>query len=279
MFCGNCGAKLEEGDVFCTECGARVTEQPMEDSFCGRDVYQDIISEEESVPEKATSHGKIAIVIVVIVIVVIVAVAGAFMFMTTGDHAKAGAERTSQVSSIYATDVGSAVDAARDAQTQKAKEKQAAQTQVSALPGATKKNIFSITATSYLYEAEYNIDHKPENLIDGSLSNAWVEGVDGAGIGETVTLNLNTKCKLSGLNINAGYQKNEGNYYKNSRPKELEISFSDGTYTKVTLEDACGLQKITLDTPVETEWIKIKINSVYEGTDYDDTCISEIDLF
>ena len=47
-------------------------------------------------------------------------------------------------------------------------------------------NVTYVSSTSSL--SEYNMTHSPERVIDGDLSTAWVEGADGQGIGEAITL-------------------------------------------------------------------------------------------
>ncbi|MDO4815879.1 MAG: protein kinase [Bacillota bacterium] len=148
-----------------------------------------------------------------------------------------------------------------------------------AVPTVIAANIAGVSASSYLVESEYNFYHLPENLIDGSLEKAWVEAADGVGIGETITIHLNSTCKVSGFIINAGYQKNESIYAKNSRPASLKVTFSDGKSQIVKLDDVLGPQTITFDTAVETSSLSFTIESVFAGTEYMDTAISEIRLF
>lgn len=139
--------------------------------------------------------------------------------------------------------------------------------------------ISSVFASSYLSESEYGLVHHPSNLIDGTLANAWVEDASGQGEGESVTLQFDGTYKLSGFTINAGYQKNDDVYTKNSRPATLTVIFSDGNSMNITLEDIDGQQTITFPSSVETSNITLIIQSVYQGSKYQDTAISEIELF
>jgi hypothetical protein len=56
------------------------------------------------------------------------------------------------------------------------------------------------------------------------------------------------------------------------------VSFSDGSYLDVPLEDLNAQQQITFDLPVETSSVTFTIESVYAGSKYKDTAISEISL-
>ncbi|MCD8144042.1 MAG: zinc-ribbon domain-containing protein [Oscillospiraceae bacterium] len=133
--------------------------------------------------------------------------------------------------------------------------------------------ISAVTATSAL--SEYNMTHSASRICDGNLSTAWVEGVDGNGIGESVTITFDGSC----LEINAGYQKSSDLYEKNARPSELLLTFSDGTTETVWLEDVNATQTIVLSQARETSSVTLTIQSVYTGWKYEDTVISEVAFF
>lgn len=159
------------------------------------------------------------------------------------------------------------------------KEKPAAEEGQTQIPQVTMSAVSGASATSYLVETKYNLSHGPENVIDGTLSNAWVENASGQGEGEAVTLELDGTYMVSGFTINAGYQKNADLYKKNSRPASLRVTFSDGTSQDVSLEDYYGEQTLTFDPAVATSSVTFTIQSVYAGNKYQDTVISEISLF
>ncbi len=60
-------------------------------------------------------------------------------------------------------------------------------------------------------------------LFDENVTTAWVEGVEGDGIGEYVLIGQENTLPDK-IHINNGYQKTESLYYKNSRPKTLKLS-------------------------------------------------------
>ena len=133
-----------------------------------------------------------------------------------------------------------------------------------------------VSCSSSLPEPQYNVYHVAENLIDSDTGTAWVEGVEGQGIGEFVTFTFKEKGLISEISIYNGYQKTEDIYNKNSRPKDITINFGDGSVTKVTLLDSRGEQVITLEHPVVAKSATVTVDSVYEGYKYADTAISEI---
>lgn len=141
----------------------------------------------------------------------------------------------------------------------------------------TKENVKSITASSAL--SEKDMTHSAKRIWDGSLDKAWVEGVDGQGIGEYVFVKFDKKCLVSGIQLNAGYQKSENLYYKNSRPSEIGLEFSDGSYYTCELDDVYGKQTIQLPDSVVTKSLRIVIKDVYEGDKYSDTVVSEMEVY
>lgn len=138
-------------------------------------------------------------------------------------------------------------------------------------------HIQSIYASSSL--SEYNMTHAPERAADGDLSTAWVEGADGQGIGETIVFLFDGDYSVNGISINAGYQKSSDLYYKNSRPEKITVTASDGMSEEIILQDVMDVQKIQLSTPLETDSITVTINSVYPGSKYEDTAISEMGFY
>lgn len=138
------------------------------------------------------------------------------------------------------------------------------------------RDVEDVTASSYF--SEKNIKHVPDLIMDGDTTTAWVEGVDGNGEGESITFTFGDLYVVSDIKIWNGYQKSEDLYYKNARPSELELEFSDGSTERISLQDmASGFQEFALERHV-TSYVKVKIVSTYDGSKYEDTVISEIEL-
>ena len=145
-------------------------------------------------------------------------------------------------------------------------------------PQISMQNVVNVSATSML--SENGMSHSADRLIDGDLSTAWVEGIGGTGLGESFSLNFDGTYMVQGITIWSGYQKSEYAYYNNARPEEISVEFSDGEKESYTLEDCYGKsQEITFSEAKESSLIKVTIESVYEGSKYEDTCISEIQIY
>jgi hypothetical protein len=120
----------------------------------------------------------------------------------------------------------------------------------------------------------------PESLFDGANDTAWVEGVDGQGIGEWVIVEFDQTRMIHAIIIHNGYNKDRDIYLKNSRVKELTVEFSKDQRKKVLLKDSGSPQPIPLpkDQPLRANKVKLTIESVYPGTKWDDTAISELHI-
>lgn len=137
--------------------------------------------------------------------------------------------------------------------------------------------IESVSATGNVRD-EYG-NYVPENAIDGREDTVWAS--DGAG--NSITVKLKETAKINEIQIKNGHWKQEEGkandylYYRNSRPKEITISFSDGTEKHEILNDVYREEHyIYLDEGVIADSFTISIDSVYPGTKYEDTCITEI---
>lgn len=143
---------------------------------------------------------------------------------------------------------------------------------------AGNKSIKNIRASSTLKESGFPSDfYKVENLIDNSWK-SWVEGKKGDGIGEYVEIEFSE-------NTNGNFVIKNGygdllHYFENNRVKDIEVQFNDEFTLIKTLEDTYDFQYVYFNLPQryvgKIYKIRITIQSVYHGTKYDDTCVSEL---
>lgn len=133
--------------------------------------------------------------------------------------------------------------------------------------------IASANATSVLHEE--NITHNAGKIFDENTDTAWVEGEDGFGIGESITLNFDKAYTIDEMEIAVGYQRSSELFRKNSRPCDLKLTFSDGSTQMVVLKDNMGYQNIEFES-VRTDSVKITIVSAYRGETFEDTAICEV---
>jgi len=148
---------------------------------------------------------------------------------------------------------------------------------LSSIEGNQNFGKLSAIASSELKEA--TITHYAGNAIDGDLSTAWVEGVGGVGIHEWIKLETTdgSKIDVSAIKFSMGYQKSDQHLKNNGWPHKVLIECEGGYQQEVKFYEYTST--VLLDQAVTTSWIKITIMEVSKGSNYDDTCISEIRLY
>ena len=111
----------------------------------------------------------------------------------------------------------------------------------------------------------------------------WVEGVEGDGIGENITLNVKRPLPLYGILIQPGYYDydNKEPWLKNNRVAQLEITLNDEhTFTESIPDEHFERPYLirVRDYTKPVNKIKMVIKGVYRGTQFRDTCISLVEL-
>lgn len=151
-------------------------------------------------------------------------------------------------------------------------------------------NVKSISASSSLKEKQYGQDiaYAPINLFRAFevgcrchpywWNNAhipWVEGVKGYGINETISIEFNNP--VYGFSILNGYAdvQNMKLFKENGRVKKLKVEdLTNKLEYTMNFEDKVYFNYLELSKPSNS--IRLTILEVYEGTKYQDTCISAL---
>lgn len=144
----------------------------------------------------------------------------------------------------------------------------------------------NVVASSLLWD-DGPFSYEGNNAHDLRYDTAWVEGVEGPGIGETLTYVFSNKCpRINTVLIHNGYIKNQDVWIKNNRAKTLELSINGKPTARLALNDtraeqsfdlkALGVGLLGRRADGEPLILTFKILNVYPGTTYDDTAISEI---
>lgn len=129
---------------------------------------------------------------------------------------------------------------------------------------------------SSILDPQYGNRYGPGNLLDGKLSTAWVEGVSGNGSGERIVLSFSQPRQLAGFEIVNGYAKNRDIFRKNARVQTARVILSNGDSQIISLPDTMRASSYSFAQPVETTWLEIQIETVFPGSKYTDTAISEL---
>lgn len=118
-----------------------------------------------------------------------------------------------------------------------------------------------------------------DNVKDGKSASPWFEGDPGNGVGAWIEVNLGGDHKVTKVQMLAGDWTSGGNWGRANRPQEVEIKWSDGSTEMWKLTDEWKIQTFTPKAPKSTSTIRFKVNSLYSGSAFPDTAISEILVF
>ncbi len=158
-------------------------------------------------------------------------------------------------------------------------------------PVEKKLPVHAVSATSELRATSKDgATYYARNVNDGDYSTAWVEGVPGAGEGQMISIELDGVHDISKVVIYAGYTKTPYRYTINGKPTRVGLDFQDGTKLESDVElyaPGNGDEPITNppatvikpDEPVRSQYVNITIMSAVGGTKYEDTAISEIEVY
>lgn len=142
----------------------------------------------------------------------------------------------------------------------------------------------SVKASSSLVEKNFN--HSADTLFDRDEKTAWVEGKKGDGAGEYIFITLEEPTVLAKLGIMNGMNYSKSLYYKNGRAAEIELALNGDFTKKVVLGDHYtthagwspnAFEYVDLgEYKKAVKTIKLTITEAQKGTDFEDTCISEL---
>ena len=115
-------------------------------------------------------------------------------------------------------------------------------------------------------------------LNDGDTSTPWEEGVEGDGIGEQITYEPESGTKLQVIRIYPGNGRSDKAFQENNRPKAITLEI-DGKKQALNFDDAGHFYTFSSKKPVTAKQVKLIIDSVYPGSKWQDTCISEVEFY
>jgi len=204
------------------------------------------------------------VVAIVLLLVALVGIAAYFVIkQTSGDNSAKTKPSSSPGSSPTVTEGSSPNVSSPSNNTEIASSESQTGTPLKITPSASSVRLAVQSNTYY-----------PANAIDGKRSTAWIEGVDGPGLGEWIRFDFDREINLHRILIQPGYFKSPAIWAENDRIQTLTAYFSNGTSRDLTFTDRMDSQKVDIGS-VRTKWVKFVIKSVYYGTD-PDTAISEI---
>ena len=143
-------------------------------------------------------------------------------------------------------------------------------------------SLFKVTitdgeASSELHQKEGNYDNSPQMMYDGDSVTSWQHGTEGNGTGQQLRFTFNT-ASIRAICFKLGNWRTADLYRQNSRPSRMQLTLG-GETVDVSFTDSMQNHYIVFNRPVLAADILITITAAYDGIDFNDCCISEMELF
>ena len=122
-------------------------------------------------------------------------------------------------------------------------------------------------------------DYSSKIVVDGDVTTSWQENEDGAGEGKGFQLNLDGVHKIRYMVLHLGNWRSDQLWDYNARPKTLTIQVGDQQKKDVEFPNEKKKFCLSFEEPVEAAYVSAYIKEAYEGSRWNDNCISEIELY
>ncbi len=111
------------------------------------------------------------------------------------------------------------------------------------------KSKYDFTAVSSALKSQSENTYDKNSICDLNYKTAWVEGVNGYGIGETVDFKFKPDHpRITTVIIANGYIKDKNTWKNNSRVKQLKMYLNDKHFAILNLEDVYAEQMFEIPT-------------------------------
>lgn len=122
-------------------------------------------------------------------------------------------------------------------------------------------------------------DYSAKSAVDGDVSTSWQENEEGAGEGKGFQVTLDGAHKIRYVVLHLGNWRSDQLWDYNARPKTLTIQVGDQQIKDVDFSNEKKKFCLSFDEPVEASYISLYIKEAYEGSRWQDNCISEVELY
>ena len=217
----------------------------------------DSTNRELATPRRSNSILTVGVVAIALLLFALVAIAGVFLLRQNGEK------------DSHALQTGTPAQASTPV-----KRDDAPVASETPTPSASNLPIKITASASSIRLAVQANTYYASNAMDGKKSTAWIEGVDGPGIGEWIRFDFDREINLHRILWQPGYFKSPMIWSQNNRLATVTAEFSNGTSRQISFDDRMDSQKTDIGS-VRTKWVRFVIKSVYYGTD-PDTALSEV---
>lgn len=122
-------------------------------------------------------------------------------------------------------------------------------------------------------------DYSSKSVVDGDVTTSWQENEESAGEGKGFQLNLDGVHKIRYMVLHLGNWRSDQLWDYNARPKTLTIQVGDQQKKDVEFPNEKKKFCLSFEEPVEAAYVSAYIKEAYEGSRWNDNCISEIELY
>ena len=122
-------------------------------------------------------------------------------------------------------------------------------------------------------------DYSSKSVVDGDVTTSWQENEEGAGEGKGFKLNLDGVHKIRYMVLHLGNWRSDQLWDYNETPKTLTIQVGDQQKKDVEFPNEKKKFCLSFEEPVEAAYVSAYIKEAYEGSRWNDNCISEIELY
>ena len=136
--------------------------------------------------------------------------------------------------------------------------------------------VLEAKSTSEYISARGN-NYSAANLIDHDSETTWQEGEEDAGIEQQLTFVFAEPAIVSAIRLENGKRTDTEAFYGNNRVASFSI-FSDDS-SLVELPDTDRIQYIVFENPIMESQVTLVLKSVFGGTKWNDTCITEVTFY
>ncbi len=151
---------------------------------------------------------------------------------------------------------------------------------VPALAGFKRLHAERATASSFLESNwnKYQENYHPTYVLDDDAKTAWVEGAEGDGVGESLTVQLSAlkSARALRLVLTPGYQKSKALFAANG---VRDLSGVKTASVDLTVKPTWGTQTFEVPTTGGLAFVTLTVKAVRPGATYRDTCLSDVQFF
>jgi len=145
---------------------------------------------------------------------------------------------------------------------------------------ANKAVVKTLEVSSLLTEAKDPKAYDPIKVFDGKADTGWFENSPDSGLGEWLEISFTNPLEIDEIRISPGWF--DARYWKsNNRLKTINL-IPDGAETlaqKMTFEDVMEYKTLDFEKPLKLQKLRIQIEAVWPGNTWNDTPITEIELY